>query len=155
MTIKALRQQNINAEVHWPSPKLGQQLALHSYVLDVFGVFGWFDGWNFLIKQDVGGRGLVRINRDLFGFAEEIASSPVATEDPTGSTGLPGGRLPPRALDQCSQCLSCIQGSCVQWQPHPQSPEQGQSLISLFNGSPHPVLPVLPFRQCQRDRRPS
>ena len=40
----------MSTEIHGATPELRQQLALHLYMFNIFGVFRWFDGWNDLIQ---------------------------------------------------------------------------------------------------------
>src|ERR1041384_4790922 len=64
MRIEALRQQHVGPQVHWPTPKLCEQLTLHFYMLDVFRVLWRFDWTDSLVKVELDGAAIVRRDRD-------------------------------------------------------------------------------------------
>src|SRR5271168_5143317 len=50
--VEALGHENDRAEIHGPSPKFGEQLALDGDVADVFRIRPWLDRRNLLVEQD-------------------------------------------------------------------------------------------------------
>ena len=77
MTLKAFRQEHVSAEMHGPSPELGEQLALDSLVLDVPGRLGLRDRRNHLVEANDDGRdgSRARLDRHFLRRAVEIAGS--------------------------------------------------------------------------------